>query len=205
MWDDIDFMLLTFLFACISMGVAGLLSNSTCVKRKKLLILDMNNLLVARVYSHTLETEHPQAIDYIPTADLLGTHYTWKRPDLDMFLDYCFENFNVAVWTSARKHNADKLCEYVFGPKRRHMLLWEFNQEHCTYIKDDDVFEKNLSTVWDQFKRYSAKNTLILDDSNDKMRNNPEECVGVCDSWAPWFNDQVETLQTVIDWLEKRK
>jgi hypothetical protein len=163
----------------------------------------MNNLLVARVYSETLDTEHQEAIDYIDTADMLGKHYTWKRPNLDAFISYCLENFTVAVWTSARPENAEKLCAYVFSPKQRTQLLFEYNQDHCSGQWPD--LRKNLSTVWNQYSYYNESNTLILDDSDDKMSNNPPSCVGICDIWTPWTSNQVETLQTVIDWLEERK
>jgi hypothetical protein len=163
----------------------------------------MNNLLVARVYSETLDTEHQEAMDYISTADMLGKHYTWKRPDLDVFIKYCLENFTVAVWTSARRDNSDKLCAYVFSPKQRAQLLFEYNQEQCSGQWPD--FKKNLSTVWNQYSYYNEGNTLILDDSDDKMSNNLPACVGICDVWTPWTSDRVETLQTVIDWLEERK
>ena len=175
--------------------------------RKKLLILDMNNLLVARIFAPKIQEEHPYALDYVAEADVLGKHFTWKRPGLDEFLDYCLEHFTVGVWSSAWKMNVDKLCGYTFG-RRRDRLLFEFNQEHCQAVHDSQVkptYEKNLTTVWEQYLQYNASNTIILDDSDAKMRNNPDKCVGICQSWGPWNTHKVETLDTVRKWLHARR
>ena len=94
--------------------------NTVTVPRKKLLVLDINNILVTRAYSLKEDDLEiwPMAHDYIDQADMLGNHYTWKRPDLDEFLNYCLDNFTVSVWSSAWPANVDRLCEYIFTPMR---------------------------------------------------------------------------------------
>jgi len=179
--------------------------NTVTVPRKKLLVLDINNILVTRAYSLKEDDLEiwPMAHDYIDQADMLGNHYTWKRPDLDEFLNYCLDNFTVSVWSSAWPANVDRLCEYIFTPKQRSQLLFEWNQTMCDRV--NNVYQKNLSRVWEEFPQYSPTNTLMLDDSDAKMENNPIECVGICDKWSPWTSDHVETLETVRMWLEDRK
>lgn len=176
-------------------------------KQKKLLILDMNKLLVTRIYAPKIAEEHPYAIPYVDIADKLGEHYTWKRPELEAFIEYCLDNFDVAVWSSAWRKNVDLLVDYVFKD-RRSELVFEWDQEHCNAVdvgEDKPLFEKNLLRVWDTFTRYSPSNTIILDDSDQKMRNNPDQCVGICEAWTPWSMAPVETLDEVIEWLEDRK
>ena len=179
---------------------------------KKLLILDLNNLLVARVYAPSVAEEHPYALDYVSRADVLHKHFTWKREHLREFLDYCFAHFTVAVWSSAWRMNVDLLCEYIFQ-QRRGELLFEWSQEHCTVVSPHPdpqitkkpLFEKNLSTVWDVYPEYNAENTVILDDSDLKMRNNIDCEVGICERWGPWNTGKVETLFTIQRWLEERE
>lgn len=195
------YFLLTF---CILIILRRWFNNPRSPK-KKLLILDINNLLVSRAYSLKQDDPEiwPMAQDYINQADMLGTHYTWKRPDLDVFIHYCLQNFTVAVWSSAWPQNVDRLCEYIFTPKQRSQLLFEWNQSMCHRV--DAVWMKNLSVVWSEYPQYSAENTIILDNSDAKMENNPTDCVGICDTWYPWTNDHVETLETVRAWLDERK
>lgn len=158
--------------------------------QRKLLILDMNNLLVCRAFKFKMKEEFPSYIPYIESATLLGKHYTWKRPHLNEFLKYAFEHFDVAVWSSAMKENVSLLCEFIFTPEQRAKLLFEWDQTQCVRIEPHPnptetkpLFEKRLTRVWNEFSEYTAKNTLIFDDSDLKMRNNPPGCTFLPSSW----------------------
>ena len=62
---------------------------------RKLLILDLNNILIRRKYVK-------DAGDAVG-AEKCGNFMVWKRPHLNEFLDFAFENFDVAVWSSVVK------------------------------------------------------------------------------------------------------
>lgn len=158
--------------------------------RKPLLILDMNKLLVCRAFKPKLNEEFPDYVGYVHEATLLGKHYTWKRPHLDEFLQYAFEHFEVAVWSSAWRENVDKLCEFVFTPEQRALLLFEWDQTNCDCVEPHPdpaetkpLYEKPLQKVWKHFPKYDESNTIIFDDSPLKMRNNPPACVFQPSSW----------------------
>jgi hypothetical protein len=167
-------------------------------KQKKLLILDMNNVLVYRAYSKTLEEE---ALLFLSEATLLGEHYTWKRPDLDKFISYALDNYTVAVWSSAWAVNVDRLCAFCFGERRKE-LLFEWDQTKCIAItagRRKPLFQKHLIDVWHEFPQYDPSNTIILDDSQEKMAMNPEECVRLVEPWHPWDKEtQGDSLINVI-------
>lgn len=178
---------------------------------KKLLILDLNNLLIYRTYTKKFPVE---VFDHVHNATTIGNHYTWKRPQLDEFLKFCFKNFEVAVWSSARKRNVDRLCEFIFDPKSRSKLFFEWNQSHCNAktphpikTKNCPLFEKQLKTVWKAYPQYNESNTVILDDSYLKMKCNEdfEDCVGISESWTPWKEGKIETLEHIIKYWLKDK
>jgi len=158
--------------------------------KKKLLVLDINGFLVHREFMHG----NGVADKYnIHQATLLGKHYTWKRPHVDEFLDFCFDNFTVAIWTSARKENMNLIADHVFGHERRSRLLEEFHQQQCNEVRphpDPEVtnkplFKKPLQKLWDLHPEYDKDNTLILENDPWKLIDNPS-CTGFpLKKWTP--------------------
>ena len=158
-----------------------------CSKKqsKPLLILDLNNVLVYREYQDALA---PEQAAVIPSAVLIGKRLTWKRPHVDEFLEYIFSKFNVAVWSSAMQFNVDLQCEFVFGDKRK-QLVFEWDQSKCLVEPrpgaPKPLFIKPLQKIWSAFPQFSAEDTIIVDDSMEKMKVNPSKCVLLTEKWVP--------------------
>ena len=140
------------------------------------------------------EKEFPACLPYLDDATVVGARYVWKRPHLEDFLNYCFETYTVAVWSSARRYNVDLLCNFLFTPEQRQQLLFKWDQSNCVKVEPNPdpqeankpLFEKHLSHVWEAFPQYSAKSTVIVDDSPLKMRHNPNGCVVIANPWKAW-------------------
>ena len=188
--------LLYMLFALIVLEVILVVSDCICYyqrwksKKRRLLILDLNNLLVCRAFKPKMIEEYSLYLPHIKDAKLLDDHYTWKRPNLSFFLWHIFIHYDVAVWSSAQQKNVDKLCEYIFSADQRARLLFEWDQSHCTSVvphpdpsEKKPLFEKQLRRVWKEFPQYDKDSTLIIDDSSLKMRSNPTECVYIAEAW----------------------
>ncbi|KAF2282315.1 hypothetical protein GH714_043844 [Hevea brasiliensis] len=145
---------------------------------KKLLILDINGLLA----------------DFVPycsnayTADvIISRKSVFKRPFCDDFLQFCFDKFNVGVWSSRTKKNLDKAIDFLMKDSR-HKLLFCWHQSHCTKTgfttvenKSKPLVLKELRKLWDKLEPglpwnkgdYNESNTLLLDDSPYKALRNP--------------------------------
>ncbi|RWR73131.1 hypothetical protein CKAN_00138400 [Cinnamomum micranthum f. kanehirae] len=151
--------------------------------RKKLLVIDLNGLL-----AHTFFTFENVKIPANRRPDgVLGTKLVFKRPFCDEFLKFCFETFEVGIWSTATQRNVDGVITFIFGdfkPK----LQFTWNQTHCTSTlfktlekKDKPIFLKELKKLWDKEchslpwpkGRYSSSNTLLIDDSPYKALFNP--------------------------------
>jgi len=177
---------------------------------RTLVILDMNNFLVWRLFDAELEKNRPLYAPILHHAAHLGQHMTWRRKGLDEFIDFLLANFDVAVWSSAWQKNVTLLCDHVFGDKRD-QLIFEFDQTHCGVVKPHPtpgetkpLFIKNLDTVWREFPGvYTRENTLMIDDSPLKARENP---VGSLYQVYPWYplqgkglqDDGLEEIQAVL-------
>lgn len=145
---------------------------------KPLLILDLNKVLAFRgfIYNDKMVLSREQRVE----ATVVGNHYAWKRPHLDSFLDHVFENYTVAVWSSANRKNVELLCDFIFGTYRD-QLLFVWCQDECEKItphpdpeeSSPALYRKDLVRVWNTFQEFHETNTIIVDDCPFKMAENP--------------------------------
>ncbi|KAA8541049.1 hypothetical protein F0562_025012 [Nyssa sinensis] len=150
----------------------------TGCSRRKLLILDVNGLLADIV----------QYVSYGYQADTIIAHKpVFKRPFCDDFLQFCFERFNVGVWSSRTKRNMQLVIEFLMG-KTKDNLLFCWDRSHCTETgyntvenRDKPLILKELKKLWEKHDpnlpwergEYNETNTLLLDDSPYKALCNP--------------------------------
>ncbi|KAK1263878.1 hypothetical protein QJS04_geneDACA008379 [Acorus gramineus] len=135
---------------------------------KKLLVLDLNGLLV-----HTFTRSKKVQIPNSRSPDgTIGRKVVFKRPFCDEFLRFCFQRFDVGIWSSAQKFLQDQSDCTNTGMKTiedRHKPL----------------FLKELKKIWDNQScdlpwskgRYTSSNTLLIDDSPYKSLLNPPNSV----------------------------
>ncbi|KAJ0805140.1 putative FCP1 domain, HAD superfamily protein [Helianthus annuus] len=150
--------------------------NGHPTSRKKLLVLDVNGLLVDIV-------ANPDE-DYKPDT-ILGSKSVFKRPFCDEFLKFCFERFNVGVWTS-RTRNIEQVLKFLAVDTKQLLFCWD--QFHCTKTGFNTIENsgkplvlKELKKLWDKQDRYlpwykgeyNESNTVFLDDSPYKALRNP--------------------------------
>ena len=107
-----------------------------------------------------------------------GNFLVWRRPGLAEFLRFVFAHFDLAVWTSAARHNAASLVSLVFGEDEPR-LKFVYDQSRCEAIATGDkkpLFRKDLAAVWSNFPAYNQTNTILVDDSDAKALRNPSGC-----------------------------
>ncbi|XP_048329591.2 uncharacterized protein LOC107418927 [Ziziphus jujuba] len=146
--------------------------------RKKLLILDVNGLLVDFVACMPNK--------YKPDI-VISKKAVFKRPYCDEFLQFCFDKFNVGVWSSRTKKNIDTVVNFLM-PVSKHKLLFCWDQSHCTMTgfntienRSKPLVLKELKKLWEKLDPdlpwergdYDQTNTLLLDDSPYKALRNP--------------------------------
>ena len=154
---------------------------------KPLIILDLNGVLCHRV--RTRNSPFPKNEYhkwYRPSIGRIAMTPIIARNDLTTFLEQLCQNFTMAVWTSAKRRNALELVKLLFPPHISQQLLFIWAQNKCQSIprpnkqpqqplsnqyKDDIIFTKRLSKVWEDYPLWNSTNTLLIDDSPDKCPN----------------------------------
>ncbi|CAI8591948.1 unnamed protein product [Vicia faba] len=149
-----------------------------CLK-KKLLILDLNGIL-ADIVSHRFPKN-------IKRDAMIGKKALFKRPFCTSFLNFCFEKFDVAVWSSRMEQNVNSIVNHLMGNMSQRLIFcWHISQCTNTNIKTLDkigkpVVFKDLRRVWNKYDPnlpwekgyYNESNTLLIDDSPYKGLLNP--------------------------------
>lgn len=164
-------------------------------KPKKLLILDVNGLLVSRVFNPKLDQELP---DY-PHVQR-GEFSIFLRPHCQEFTKWCSSRFVVVVWSGAQVQNVKPMIElaYATGTERPVAIL---DQSHCTETgvchpqkPAKKLMQKTMSFVWAlpevrEAGPFGENDTLMLDDSPYKALSNPENTALHPLEWSPETKD----------------
>ncbi|KAB2613768.1 hypothetical protein D8674_036084 [Pyrus ussuriensis x Pyrus communis] len=149
-----------------------------CDTEKKLLILDINGLLADIV------SPPPKGL----ASDIrIQRRAIFKRPFYLDFLKFCFERFEVGVWSSRSKRIVEKVIDYLMGDMK-HKLLFCWDLSHCTPTGFRTLENKHKTLVFKELRRiwekqdpslpwekgaYNESNTVLLDDSPYKALLNP--------------------------------
>ena len=154
------------------------------VRRKSgkfLLVLDVNGLLVDRVKHGG--SEYLRSRGVLPDSTVNGV-MIYKRPGVDEFVDWLTRNYEVAVWSSCKRHNLDPILQSIFPRNIQQKLVCTLDQDACDV--DGTVqtesggtkqrFIKDLNRVWSQVgegAQIDHVTTLLIDDSPYKAARNP--------------------------------
>lgn len=151
---------------------------------RKLVILDLNGLLIDKV--RNFKCDITTDLDYLDHPN--GKIRIFKRPEAEWFIETLLEKYDVAVWSSTTKPNAEFMLNAVFSKDQIKQLKFVWyrarTQLDPDYGKDETVKDfdtvKRLEQVWldpyiNTSRQYSVENTVIIDDEMHKIRHNPEQ------------------------------
>ncbi|MCE2570961.1 HAD family hydrolase [Motilimonas eburnea] len=160
--------------------------------KQKLLILDLDETLI-------YATENKLNMGH---SFIAGQYFVYKRPYLKEFLEYCLDEFLVAVWTSSNELYAAKIVNQIFGED--HDLEFVWSRERCVRKFDPEIYDwfyvKDLKKV--KKKGYSLESMIMVDDTPKKLIRNYGNLVRVCE----FVGDQRdEELLDLIIYLEELK
>mmetsp|Transcript_11528 Transcript_11528/g.25764 ORF Transcript_11528/g.25764 Transcript_11528/m.25764 type:complete len:393 (+) Transcript_11528:180-1358(+) len=152
------------------------------------------------------------------------------RTDLNEFLAFLDRHFCLAVWTSAKPKTADQLVKALFPKELTLRLLFVWNQAHCDHngkkrnggddkaveepnnlkergspCQEEAIFEKDLSKVWKEFPLWNSSNTILMDDSPEKVHTtkgqdngiHPPALNGFANDWVR-VNNKIKRSGTIL-------
>ncbi|KVH99918.1 uncharacterized FCP1 homology domain-containing protein C1271.03c-like [Cynara cardunculus var. scolymus] len=149
--------------------------------KKKLLVIPLGGFIV-----HRAHRRRPNTIPRNSRSDFSsGNFLIYRRPFCESFLKFCFERFEVGLWSSAMEHNIHAVLTNVMGDlKRKLLFIWD--QEECTDTgftclenKKKPLFLKELKFLWEKKYSnlpwkdgdYSSSNTLLITNPANALLN----------------------------------
>jgi hypothetical protein len=169
-------------------ALQSLLKIKLQLSERKLVIFDLNEVLCERIYNTN------QIEEGCPLPNMVGKFKVWVRPDPNGWMKRVFEQYDVAVWSSAKFFNIEQLIPLIFEPSVSSQLKFIFSQSQCMCIMDKDapksnVLVKSLSRVWEEFPQYDSTNTYLIDNCKEKQQLNPPECQIIPERWTRFLQN----------------
>lgn len=169
------------------------------MKNKKILVLDIDNTLI---YACHHEIKDADCGVYSIGKDV---YRIYKRPNVDCFLEYVFENFNVAIWSSAWMEHIENVIDYLKIDKQK--LLFIYDSKKCTqhYSNQDDTIY--ILKKFHKLKRkgYDLTQIIGVDDNYSTYMLNYGNLLPV-KAWFGNCGSKIDTeLLLVMKYLEKIK
>ena len=141
--------------------------------QKKLLLLDLDLTLI---FAWGYEPEW--GFDFI-----LNGYWVKKRPHLDEFLNYSFNNFNVGIYTGKNEKQAHDTVEKLGIKKSKLVCLKSGEGLETNYRCEWPTPIKDLSFT--KRKGYDLSDVLIVDDNKDGLARNPDNLIKI----EPFYTD----------------
>lgn len=157
---------------------------------KKLLVLDLDETLI-----HA--TEKSNYVHHF----IVGPYIVFKRPNLEKFLNFCNENFEIGIWTSSTEDYANEIVKEIIPKHIDIKFLWsrdrcirEMNYEtaEIDWIKDLKKLKK---------KGYSLNNIVVVDDSPEKLKRQYGNLVKVEPFFGNNDDSELEKLEVFLKTL----
>ncbi|CAA2994310.1 Hypothetical predicted protein [Olea europaea subsp. europaea] len=142
--------------------------------RRKLLVLCLGGLLVNRVYiRHRRSAPAPPLNPDVYT----GSFAVFKRPFCTDFIKFCFERFELGIWSATVECNTEAVLKCIGGSEMKTKLAFVWGREECIDSgiacqrnSQKPLFLKDLRRVWEKkyldlpWRRgqYSQSNTLLI-------------------------------------------
>jgi carboxy-terminal domain RNA polymerase II polypeptide A small phosphatase len=158
----------------------------------KTLVLDLDETLIHSEFEYQMEGDFDFKIIF-DNDDIL---FVKKRPGLDEFLEYAFDNFKIAIWTASTEKYAKSILEKCNVDISKLEFLW--TREKCL-IKTEYYGSYGLKNLSDT--NLDLKEVLIVDDVEKTSSNNPENLILI----KPYFYGKDNELLKLIKYLEKIK
>lgn len=151
---------------------------------KKNIFLDLDNTIISSEKIKDNENIDEMAgraifFEYVK----MGNHYLiCERPNLQPFLDFLFENYNVHVWTAASKdYGIFIIKNFITKHYPNRQIKTFLFDHHCKLSQKILNSPKSLEMLWSEWNLpfLNSTNTLIIDDLTEVYRAQPNNCIHI--------------------------
>jgi TFIIF-interacting CTD phosphatase-like protein len=163
-----------------------MLKNLKYVKPKIHLFLDLDNTIINALTPDEIEYAHKNGFEpekYFAYHDFKIDgklfYRIYERPNLQLFLDFIFELFDISVFTAANNDYASFIVKNIIRADKKRKINYFFYSLHSEITVKYLSGLKDLNLLWNVYNvpDISMDNTLILDDNPDVYKCNKYNCI----------------------------
>lgn len=134
---------------------------------------------------------------------IAGQYFVYLRPYLQLFLEFAFQHFDVAVWTSSNETYANHVVSRVFRDGMSPRFVW--SRHRCTTKFDPETWQydyiKDLKKV--KRKGFPLASVIMVDNTPKKLRRNYGNLVTVKSFYGDQRDEELLYLMPYLEELEK--
>jgi len=159
----------------------------------RLLILDLDETLV-----FATEEKLARGEDF-----RVGPYFVYKRPGLESFIDFAFNHFKVATWTSSSRNYAHGTVSAIFQLPERLEFGWA--RERCTRKSDRETGRSYWIKDLKKVRRlgWPLADVAVVDDSPEKLERSYGNHIRVTPFVGDPTDDELRNLQGYLAWLKE--
>jgi len=128
------------------------------------IVLDLDETLIASCEWYPLYGDH---FSFVLTPRNSPPVYIYTRPGLETFLNYCFNNFSVAVWSHGTYQWVHEVLRRIM-PSEQYLKLDFIYSRSNRVVRNGGIWYKDLRKIWSQNrlcqKGYLPESTVVVDD-----------------------------------------
>ncbi len=126
----------------------------------------------------------------------------YQRPDLRSFIEFVFDYFKVAVWTSSSTSYANEVVGAIFENLEKLQFVW--TQERCIWRLDPDSGEGHWIKDLKKVRRlgFSLESIVVIDDSPEKLKRHYGNTICVTPFRGDALDQELRKLQAYLLWLK---
>ena len=164
------------------------------VGKDKYVVLDLDDTCIHSLVNKKeakkwkTDPERKKHVDKFKWHNMDDYYLVCERPDLQPFLDYLFENFNVIVWTAASKDYALFIIKNaLIAGRANRQLRYIFFDYHCEIsqevYKHDNEPQKSLKLLCENgpfgLPGIKPENIVLIDDLQDNKDANGNNTIQI--------------------------
>ena len=172
------------------------------------IFLDLDNTLISAVPTEEMKwtKQNKDKAKNFDFHKLDNLYVIFERPNVQIFLDYLFENFNVSIWSAGTRDYVLYIIQKVLNKRKLDYVFFSYHCDIVKYITGDGPKDLTILSKTFGLNKFDMNNTIIIDDLKDVKNIQPCNCFQIKEfEFTDEGSENDNSLLELIDKLKEYK